>query len=97
MRKLLTILLILISVQSFGQYEKLISDKNINPYNLILKDKFIWKDGLVYRDSLVYADITTDSIRFRYFDGSYTNWLKFDISGIQANLDSINIHRPLID
>jgi len=80
MKQIIVLLLILISVPSFGQYEKLFSDKNIAPYNLALKDKFIWKDSLVYRDSLTYAEITTDSIRFRYFDGSYTDWLKFDLN-----------------
>ena len=80
MKQIIVLLLILISVPSFGQYEKLFSDKNIAPYNLALKDKFIWKDSLVHRDSLTYAEITTDSIRFRYFDGSYTDWLKFDLN-----------------
>ena len=80
MKQIIVLLLILISVPSFGQYEKLFSDKNIAPYNLALKDKFFWKDSLVHRDSLTYADIAADSIRFRYFDGSYTDWLKFDLN-----------------
>lgn len=88
MRKLITILFLLISISSFGQYEKLLNEKNINPYNLILKDKFIWEGKGVVRDSLVYAEIQTGSIRFRYFDGSWTDYYKLseDLSGIRDTL-----------
>jgi hypothetical protein len=91
MRRLITILFLLIHLVSFGQYEKLFSDKNINPYNLILKDKFIWLNKEVKRDSLVYAELKTDSIRFRYFDESYTHW--FYVPGLSGIRDTLQLHR----
>lgn len=92
MKKLISILFLLISLNSFGQYEKLFSDKNIAPYNLILKDKFIWLDKEVVRDSLVYAELKTDSIRFRYFDGNCTNWFYVpELSGIRDTLNILDL------
>lgn len=92
MRRLITILFLLIHLVSFGQYEKLFSDKNINPYNLILKDKFIWLNKEVKRDSLVYAELKTDSVRFRYFDGNYTNWFYVpELSGIRDTLSILDL------
>jgi hypothetical protein len=68
---------------SFGQYEKLLNGKNVNPYNLILKDKFIWEGNEVYRDSLTYSQIKGDSIRFRYLEGNWGNW--YALNAIMEN------------
>ena len=88
MRRLITILFLLITISGFGQYEKILNGKNVNPYNLILKNKFIWEGKEVVRDSLVYAEIQTGAIRFRYFDGSWTDYyqLNEDLSGIRDTL-----------
>lgn len=79
MKKLLFILtLSLISIAVFSQdyFEgisglKFLSSDTVNVFN-----DFIFNGDTIKKDSLVYVEIKPDSIRFKYINGVFTNWIK---------------------
>lgn len=71
MKNILLILFIVLSNIVFGQYKGLTGE-----FTKTLKagDVFNWKGDDIIKASLSYVDISGDSIRFKYINGTWSNW-----------------------
>ncbi|MHA7109232.1 hypothetical protein ACRTDU_03850 [Sunxiuqinia elliptica] len=84
MKKLILFIFLLLSFGAFAQFK---GGHKVEATNeLIANDKFIWQGDDIYKDSLTYAELTKDSIRFKYINGSWTNWfLRHDSMTVDPN------------
>jgi hypothetical protein len=69
-------------------------------HKLTVDEAFIWQGDTIRKDSIVYAELKPDSVRFKYINGSWSDWFlstDFGIGDLTENYLPIKGSIDLID
>jgi hypothetical protein len=83
MKKFCLTLLMIIPLLAFSQIKTATVQAS---KRLIASEKFIWQGDTIQKDSIAYVEIQGDSIRLKYINGQFTQWLwDFGIRSLGTN------------